>query len=207
MHIRQEIETTFDGKVFEHPLFYSYLGGLRFQLSEGRPKIPQFLLALKKATIICNDIFEDAESFILCLRRKSVKNIFSYRELMLKDLKRSDIIITRNRSLWLEPVHEDDRNDENEPETWVTLAFEIPVSKIQNALWLALAADTCVTPKIYCDIYLFNLSKKIAVFPYDDRGMDVVGPNNNILKMLYSRHYQYLLTYDMQIMESTFGTP
>lgn len=43
------------------------------------------------------------------------------------------------------------------------------------------------------------------VFPYDDRGMDVVGPNKNLLLQLYRQHHPYLLDYDRDAMDATFG--
>jgi hypothetical protein len=43
------------------------------------------------------------------------------------------------------------------------------------------------------------------VFPYDDRGMDVVGPNRSLLAGLYSKHHRYLLGHDLPAMKATFG--
>nr|WP_279564018.1 DUF3885 domain-containing protein [Pseudomonas koreensis] len=45
------------------------------------------------------------------------------------------------------------------------------------------------------------------VFPYDDRGMDVVGPNKNLLLQLYRLHHTYLLDYDRHTMDTTFSGP
>lgn len=41
--------------------------------------------------------------------------------------------------------------------------------------------------------------------PYDDRGMDVVGPNKALLSVLYNKHYQYLLEHDRAEIDATFG--
>nr|WP_259641718.1 DUF3885 domain-containing protein [Pseudomonas salomonii] len=42
------------------------------------------------------------------------------------------------------------------------------------------------------------------IFPYDDRGMDVVGPNTDLLLQLYRHHHAYLLDYDRPVMDITF---
>ena len=64
-----------------------------------------------------------------------------------------------------------------------------------------------IQPNPGCDVYLFNLQKKVVVFPYDDRGMDVVGPNRELLAVLYKRHQSYLLDYDRHAMEISFNSP
>lgn len=45
------------------------------------------------------------------------------------------------------------------------------------------------------------------VFPYDDRGMDVAGPNKDLLSQLYHQHNIYLLDYDRCAMDNTFAAP
>ncbi|MHC8338757.1 DUF3885 domain-containing protein [Pseudomonas sp. HLT2-19-2] len=42
---------------------------------------------------------------------------------------------------------------------------------------------------------------------YDDRGMDVVGPNKDLLSQLYRQHHTYLLDYDRHTMDTTFAGP
>ena len=55
------------------------------------------------------------------------------------------------------------------------------------------------------DIYLFNLDKDVMVFPYDDRGMDIAGPNKQFLKQQYQQFGHYLLEYDREAMHAVFG--
>lgn len=66
---------------------------------------------------------------------------------------------------------------------------------------------SAIQPKPNCILYLFNLKKHVMVFPYDDRGMDVVGPNKNLLLQLYRLHHTYLLDYDRHTMDTTFSGP
>ena len=55
-------------------------------------------------------------------------------------------------------------------------------------------------------MYLLSLDQQILVHPYDNRGMDVVGKNHELLATLYEQFRRYLLDYDRQIMDSTFET-
>jgi hypothetical protein len=79
VNLQVEIERIFGGQAFASPLFYSYPGGLRFELSETGGVIAQFLTALRKATKICGDIFLDATALVVCLRFHSGSNRFAHR--------------------------------------------------------------------------------------------------------------------------------
>ena len=69
MNFRKEIQE-FVGNTYRDALFYNFPGGLRFGLSEGVGGSPldQVLVALRKATIICADIFTGDEVILLHLQ-------------------------------------------------------------------------------------------------------------------------------------------
>ena len=68
MSIQSTIASVFAGRAFLRPLFYSYPGGLRFELSERGSFNQQFLTAQQKASQICSDLFNDGELPTVCLR-------------------------------------------------------------------------------------------------------------------------------------------
>jgi hypothetical protein len=79
------------------------------------------------------------------------------------------------------------------------------VHLLPNLLWCALASDFgSIKPNPGCSYYLFNLQEGLLAFPYDDRGMDVVGPNRDLLTMLYRKYGTYLLDYDRPAMQRSF---
>jgi len=201
---RNEILESFGPAVFSRPLFYCYPGGLRFELSEGGTAVRQLVVAMEKARRICKDIFDDGESMIACVRAHADSQRFSHRR-ELRALRDAGIRIPARRWIWSEEKDEDDRCDDEGPEYWVHLAFEAPAAWLESLLWCALAKDLGIHPQIQSGIYLFNLKKNIVAFPYDDRGMDVVGPNEDALRELYEVHGELLLEYDREIMEGTFG--
>ncbi len=202
--MRSEIERVFEGKAFMRPLFYSYPGGLRFELSEGGSAIERFLLALRKAATICADIFPANRPMVVCLRAIAKPNHFAHREL-LSELRGAGISFPRARCLWLEAASPDDDFDYEDNVSWLHVAFEAPASLLQNFLWCAFATDFgSIRPHPRCNIYLFNLNSRVMVWPYDDRGMDVVGPNHMLLSHLYVKHHQNLLDHDRQTIAATF---
>lgn len=205
MNLHLEIERIFTDQAFARPLFYSCPGGLRFELSETGGMIEQFLLALRKSTEICADIFNGESTLVTCLRFHSVGQRFAHRPL-LQSLHSAGVEIPSERSIWSERTDPDDWFCEGEPEYWINLAFETPARLLQALLWCALAADfEAIAPNPRCAVYLFNLKAGVMVFPYDDRGMDVVGPNKALLSRLYHRHQTYLLDYDRPAMDADFA--
>jgi hypothetical protein len=203
---KQEIERHFGPAVFQRPLFYSYPGGLRFGLSNPGNTLDQFLSALRKATTICKDIFASGP-IVVCLRTHSSTCHFEHRR-KLGCLKSASVSIPAQRDIWCEPIDPEEWLYETTPEYWVYLAFEIPVSLLETLLWCALAKDfRVIQPNPGCDVYLFNLNKKVLAFPYDDRGMDVVGTNRELLSVLYEKHQRYLLDYDHRAISDTFSSP
>jgi hypothetical protein len=205
VNLREEIERIFEGNAFARPLYYSYPGGLRFELSETGGIIEQFQTALRKSTTICGDIFSDAATFVVCLRTHSGSHGFMHRA-AIQAFRSAGVDFPPERSVWSEAIDPEEWYCEEEPECWINIAFEASIASLQTFLWCALAKDFgAIEPNPHCDVYLFNLPKQVMVFPYDDRGMDVVGPNTQLLSQLYERHNQYLLDYDRSAMDVTFG--
>lgn len=198
MNHRVAIEETFLGRAFLRPLFYSYPGGLRFELSEGGHAIDQFLTAHHKASEICRDAFSGNDNLTICLRVYYFQQSkFAYRS-TLRELADAGIKIPRSRSIWLEEVAED---------CSVLVAFSAATTVLPRLLWCALSADFgSIRPRPLCSVYLFNLAAGVMAFPYDDRGMDVVGPNSSLLERLYRKHSAYLLEHDIKAMKESFDS-
>ncbi|MDF9620243.1 DUF3885 domain-containing protein [Pseudomonas entomophila] len=206
VNLQGEIERIFGRDCFTRPVYYNYPGGLRFELSESGGVIEQFITALRKAMEVCSDVFRDEQALVVCLRGHS-KVITETSRQVLRALGDAGITVARERSLWRDPIAPDDGWDEHTPEYWVTLAFEVPTSHLQALLWCALASDFPITPNPSCLLYLFNLPQQLMVWPYDDRGMDVVGPNHARLEQLYHQYNRYLLDHDRQTMDAVFAGP
>ena len=198
MTIRSQIESIFKGKAFERPLFYSYHGGLRFELSEGGTYINQFLTANQKADEICQAIFKQQETVTVCLKFYGSKKLLGSLS-VFRALKELNILMPKNSQHWSEPDEEDD-------DFYHYIAFNASREIIKSLLWCACASDFgYIKPNPGIVVYLFNLDLEVVAFPYDDRGMDVVGNNHSFLKSLYTEFNQYLLAYDRESMEATFN--
>lgn len=204
MSLQQEIQRIFGERCFERPIFYNNPGGLRFELAESGNAIDRFVTALSKAMIVCRDVFEDQTHVLVCLREHSTYARISARE-TVKALRDVDIEAPRERSIWREPIAASEWFDEDRPEYWINIAFAVPLKHLQTLLWFALASDSSIQPNPSCQLYLFNLQEQLMVWPYDDRGMDVVGPHHARLRQLYQRHNALLLDYDREQMDAVFA--
>lgn len=205
MSYRNLISHTFGTEACSDALFYRIPGGLRFELSEGGEELDQVLTALRKATGVLEYAFLGTETIVVCLRRWMGTSPFALRR-SLRELATAGITIPSRREYWLDAVPMDDRSDIEVEEWNAVVAFEFPVARLQSLLWCAFATDfRPFRPNPHCSIYLMDLERGILVHPYDDRGMDVVGPNQELLFDLYGRFNLMLLDYDRPTMDATFG--
>ena len=200
MKLRNEIEGIV-GSTYRHALFYNFPGGLRFELSEGTSPLDQALSALRKATVVCEDIFAGEARMLVHLMTPAPESLFALR-FMIRQLRIAGVIFPKMREFWLD----EDKETDEEPFCFVNCAFEVAAHKLQNLLWCAITPDLGLRPRPGCLIYLLNPAKGIVVHPYDDRGLDVIGRNASSLAGLYERHNHLLLDFDMTAMRQAFAS-
>lgn len=204
MSLREDIDRVFEGKAWLRPLFYGYEGGLRFELAQSGSSIHQFRTALNRSTEVCEQVFESSPQLLVCLRLRTLGSVYAARGI-LRGLRELNINVPPQRELWAEPLHPDDWLDDHTPQYWMTLAFPTSSTSLEPLLWSACATDFNIRPKLPCQVYLLDLERGVMACPYDDRGMDLVGPNHELLSGLFHRFRHYLLSYDMETMLITFG--
>ena len=205
MELRNKIALLMADSIYRHALFYKYPGGLRFELSEGGHPLDQVLLALRKATAVCADIFDSDDVMLVHLQKFASASRYQLRR-TLRELDLAGVKIPSTRDIWLENNEEESWGESDDRGYWVNVAFELPFSKLQNLLWCAFAGDFGpLHPNPHCLIYLVSIQKEIVVHPYDDRGMDIIGRKFSPLRDLYEKHIAWLLDYDIEVMRKTFS--
>ncbi|UOD29226.1 DUF3885 domain-containing protein [Massilia violaceinigra] len=205
MPLRQHIATLADGQAYRHAVFYKLPGGLRFRMAEGGGHFAGVLTAVRKATVVCEDVFAGADTILVHLQRYATANRFDLRP-TLKQLRLAGITLPRVREIWTEPVPRSDPDDDDS--WWLNALFELPRSHLASLLWCAFAKDMWeLQPNPHCQVYLINPATGLMAHPYDDRGMDVVGTSHEALRQLYTAHHAWLLDYDRETMDRSFATP
>ena len=206
MSYRVKIEDIFGGKAFRRPLFYNYEGGLRFELSQGGSYINQFTTAHRKAMDVCRYVFSGSENIVVCLKIFGGNTPLSILP-CFRSLKRIGLYPGNEREYWTE-FDEDWIDDECYLDSlWHYIAFRVSIDKLADVLWCALAKDFgSIEPRVSANFYLFGMEQNLMVFPYDDRGMDIIGPNHILLSNVYSKFDSYLLDHDRDVMDAVFAT-
>lgn len=196
--IKHSIETVFGKKAIDHALFYENEGSLRFELSEGGSYAEMFFQAYAKASEILGAVFEEQEEVQACLGFYGEKTLLGSLS-VFRGIRDCQISIPKSEcEIW--------QGIESEEELLRTyVAFPVQKGDLPKLLWSALAIDLGVQPRANCDVYLFSIKQEILVHPYDDRGMDVIGPNKAVLQGLFNKYRHYLLEYDMEVMEMQYG--
>lgn len=206
MELRKKIALLTADSIYRHALFYNYPDGLRFKLSEGGHPLDQVLVALGKATVICADIFDSDDLMLVHLQKFAPPGRYQLRS-TLRELDLAGVTIPPKRDIWLAKEEEDSCVESGDEGFWINIAFELPVAKLQNLLWCALAGDFGpLRPNPRCLVYLLNIEKEMIVHPYDDRGMDIIGGEFSLLRDLYKKHNACLLDYDLEVMNRTFSS-
>jgi hypothetical protein len=204
MSHRDLIAQVFGPGACGNALFYDGPGGLRFEMSEGGAPLDQVLTALRKATEILEFVFCGREVILICLRRHMGTGPFSLRR-PLRELALAGIPIPEQREIWVESVPLDERWDENVEEWNAFVAFEFPMARLQSLLWCAFATDFgSFRPNPQCSFYLMDIERCLLAHPYDDRGMDLIGENHELLSQVYFRFNSMLLDHDRATMDKTF---
>lgn len=83
--------------------------------------------------------------------------------------------------------------------------FESDIGSAYRMIWGTIAQELGVRPSFGFNLYLFDPELRILMHPYDDRGMDVLGPNRERMSKIYAKYRDWLLDYDIAEMQRRYG--
>lgn len=194
---RDETVGVFGPAALRWGLFYGHDPALRFELSEGGGYIEMFTRAYDRAREITAAAFEGTERLTVVLAQECHGEP-GERAAAVRSLRSCGIRLPSPRARWTEQGDDEDFSS-------AYLAFHCGPEMINRLLWGALAVEIGIRPRLTCRVYLADVERGILVHPYDDRGMDIIGPNHALLHDLYSRFNAWLLDYDRERMDGFFG--
>jgi hypothetical protein len=197
---RGTLYEVFGPRALRWGLFYANERALRFELSTSGGHLGQFEGAWDRGREILDFVFRDMERVAVVLswvveRPSPLGHLAVFRA-----LRECGLRVERPYDVWMETSEEDWGDAER-----VFVAFRAGRDSIRPLLWGALAADLGIRPRLLCEVYLADVERGILAHPYDDRGMDVIGPNRPLLRDLYTRFTAYLLDYDRPRMDADFA--
>lgn len=199
--LRDELHSVFGPAAFGDGLFYSHAPAIRFELSRHGAHVDLFAQAFDRGREILTAIFPPDSPLVAVVVMYEEPSRAVLRT-ALKSLRRLGVRPVRPRTVWRED------GAEGEPEDARTfVAFACGAEAVPRLLWGAAAVDLGVYPRLPGRVYLCDPARGVLAHPYDDRGMDVVGPNHALLAETYRRFPSYLLDYDRERMAGFFGAP
>lgn len=198
---REALHEAFGATAFDLPLFYGNAPALRFELSLGGTLLDQFEQAWDRGREIIDHAMGDTRELVVVISAFTDGPRMPYRDIF-RSLRACGVRMGRPRAWWTEP-YEDDRVDL--PETRAFVAFPCGRDALHALLWGALATWLGIRPFLIGSLYVASRERGIVVHPYDDRGMDIAGPNHALLAELHQRFHGYLLDHDRERMDTFFG--
>lgn len=201
MSLRARLDTAFGPGGPHQPLFYNHPPALRFELSRGGTPIRQFRDALDRAMTILSGVFPSDTPLVALFRLRLYADqpaLGPVRQ-QLGVLRQMGIPVPREREIWHTAA-----DDEDGPLILRSLAFATAADRLEELLWGALAVDLGIRPRNAADLYLLAPDSGVIAHPYDDRGLDLIGPKNALLPF-YRRHRDWLLDYDRATMDAAFA--
>lgn len=198
---REALHAVFGAQAFALGLFYANEPALRFELSREGHWIDLFEQAWDRARPIADHALGDASELVVVLS-SLVGDSPSQNRALFRALRACGVRMGRRRAWWTEPFQDDWME---QPETRFFAAFACGREALHRLLWGALATDLSVRPRLTGYLFIADPARGIVVHPYDDRGMDVIGPRGALLD-LYHRFNDDLLEYDRPRMDAFFAS-
>ncbi|WP_373541275.1 DUF3885 domain-containing protein [Chamaesiphon sp.] len=198
---RARILQVFGEQALEHGLFYLHPYSLRVELSGDRPNIKMFLRAYERSKAIIDFSLGDLQTVTVCLNFYGNSTLVSKLS-VFRSLRKCGINIPKTAEIWQNqepPVFDEDGDFFR-----TFICFDIEFSQIDLFLWSTLANELGIRPRSNCSLYLFDLERQILFHLYEDRGMDIIGGNKALLKQIYIKFNNWLLDYDLPIMDNYF---
>jgi len=191
-----QINELFGPAALGHALFYSHSPALRFELSGGDVPVDQFSQAYDRARQLATAAFRTSPQVTVVLACSGVKKHAA----MLRAARSCGVALPALREKSTSPP--DIGSDGSEGSL---VAFEVEQDVVPRLLWGVLAQELGVRPRLLGQLYLADLVRGVLLHPYDDRGMDVIGPGVQVLSELYTEFGPWLLEYDLQRMQEFFA--
>ena len=208
---RQFLNDNFKGIRLRKPLFYNWSIGLRFDLQVSLVGTDEYFQEVtKRASTIFQTTFDDSDNIFLVFmdykykRRKIRFSNYTFRQ--IDNLQRTDVCYSREKKLyWL-----DDKFDIRN----IAIA-KINVERINYKNILTAIGHTDFPSRqpqldskgIFTskEVYFLNIDKKLIFHMYDDRGLDIIATDKEIIRPIYKKHNDWILDYDREQIDKQFG--
>ena len=197
----------------EAPLFYRYDIGLRFEIGPDdqdtfldRDKDCELLNhsyfeeAIRRATQIYHSTFRDQSALTLTLQSISDGR---------QRIPNSDKVMRRIIPLAISDIRRSKRSDIYDTHKgypyWNQLEVDVETKNLPIDYIFNLIAYSDFGSGFHRYCFFSSLDKSIALNFYDDRGLDVVASNRELIQNLYEDYNSWILDHDRSRMDEVFS--
>jgi hypothetical protein len=209
--VLDRIEASFGMRGFPQPLFYSYENALRFDLAGDHEGVAaRFVQAVVRARTVAAALFAESELLFAVVCHDSTPSWGPRVTRSWRALKRIGFAASFLNDT---PVPHNDRETirdlgEDLYSYWSIAECRNEPAEIDALLWACIARELGVAPKARWlgRIYIVDFDRGLVLHAYDDRGMDVLGMEADLVRPLYEQFGPWLLDYDRVRMDQHFAT-
>lgn len=228
---RQFLNDNFKGLRLRKPLFYSWDCGLRFDLQTGETfnssrqildgegnVIPQigdtdsdeyFQEVIRRASTVFQSAIDNSDNVFLVFmdykyKRRKIK-FSNYTFKQVDNLKKTEICYIKEKRLYEPNDKFDIRN---------VAIIKLTADRINYKNILTAIGHTDFPPRqprldnngflTGKEVYFVNIDKKHIFHMYDDRGLDLISADKEMLKAIYKKHNDWILEYNRKQIEKKF---
>lgn len=202
------VSNYFKGFKLQFPLYLNWHIGMRFDLQiETDDTDVYFKEVLNRANILYNSIFNPNDEILVLIadgkitkkRNRIRANNYFFKQ--IENLNRKNISYFKLKNLYslLEP------SDYYEFNVAVIKCNANQVNQL-NILKEKAYGDFNIMRNSVSrkEVFFINLNKKIMFNMYDDRGLDIIASDKEILRHLYIKHNNLILDYNRKEIDSLF---
>jgi hypothetical protein len=206
---RQFLQDNFAGFGLKKPLFYRWDYGLRFDLQDEDNSFGSdnyFIGMAKRATTIFGAAFEPSDRLLFVFkdyrnRREKIRhNNYAFKQ--IDKLDKNEICYTIEKFVYYP-------DDEYNVALIYLKADRINLKNIFTAIGntdFPLRQPRLDERGVFTnkEIYFLNIDKRLIFNMYDDRGLDIIAADKEILRPIYEKHNDWILVYDRERIDKQF---
>lgn len=193
----QALSEQFGSHWLSPALFYADPGAIRIELGIGDDRLAYHSAAVHRATTVLEWLFRDADDAVLCLTMFCYGAPYEQRALRALYRELRDLNLPRPGRGGVHVV----------PGTEPLLLIMTPLApeNFDRVAWGAVSYGLGMGPSLCARVRVLSPEAGLIASIYDDRGMDVAGPNVGRMRECYMKFHDWLLDYDRAEMDRRFG--
>ncbi|GAB1361730.1 DUF3885 domain-containing protein [Rhodobacter sp.] len=193
------------------PLFYEARFALRFDLGGAHKMgIARFTQAIDRARAVASLLFADSDVLTVAVPyfgRRAASPVPAIIKRALNETGFSGTIESTRR---MPPRDENDAENDAEGlhRHLCVLEMSNRPDQVLPFIWASVANEMPIEPRFCClsRAYVMDLKQGLILYPYDDRGMDVVARDPVLLRPCYDQFGDWLLDHDRIQMDAIFAS-